>query len=239
MFIQHELHSMKRSNVDASTYKRFQKTVAEDINFLRKTVSADLKLIKDTATKDYEIIKESASAILHIPTADELAKTHRISGHQGAGGKKDDTPPADDDGKFDDDVREDDDDVIQEPGEEPQYFPGRVARDAIKQLSASLAGALGGLSHATAALLHPDLILPTPQIPPPEAAALAPTATAATAATGAASGSGVATNGVTRLVAAGVEVEVQGELTSTKLTAAISAKLKVRPPYLAPCLMPI
>ena len=90
LFVQHELHS-KKQEVDGLdiSYKRFRKTVTEDMKLIGNTVSEDLKLIENEALKDFHIIQQEAqkdfklitdttTKILHIPTVEELESQHRL-----------------------------------------------------------------------------------------------------------------------------------------------------------------
>ena len=197
LFVQHEMHQQQREALGFDvTYKRFRKTVSEDFKLLRKTMSKDLEIIKDTATKEYKLIKDAATTILRIPSADESQHATTL---------KDDTPQADDDRDQDDDVREDDDDTIQEPGDEqePRYFTA-----ALESIRGAIGDLSSGLSSATAALIYPEY-----------------------EGTGAGEGLVSSNSNSGRLsfgtvVTSTVGINVQGELTSTKLTAAISATMK-------------
>ena len=145
LFVQHEMHMMKReAGGFEKTYKRFQKTVSEDLTLLRNTVSEDFKLIKDTAT-----------TIL-------AASSHRTAG------SGDDTPKADDDSNQDDDIREDDDDVIQEPGEEDvrYWMVPQAAGEALAKISDTLVGAFEGVQSGINSVLHPELPVPQDHMRP-------------------------------------------------------------------------
>ena len=207
LFVQHEMHQQQREALGFDvTYKRFRKTVSEDFKLLRKTMSKDLEIIKDTATKEYQLIKDAATTILHIPSADES---------QHLATRKDDTPQADDDRDQDDDVREDDDDTIQEPGDElePRYFTA-----ALESIRGAIGDLSSGLSSATAALMYP------------EHAGVGAGGGAVSSSSG--SGSYISSGGLSfgTVVTSAEGITVQGELTSTKLTAAISATMKLGDP---------